>query len=325
MTDKEIQNISSLLYKYHVIANSPNNKNNIVIENNKISIIIDGKSSFVRKLDYSDFMQQVSNCNYFYKNIFKQEDFKYNPLEADRDENYKYWCEKNKYINFPKFISVLLFSLLYCGKIPSIIDFYRIYMNTYTNVLNATSPFRYIYYSETVRPEIISGLDRIRVNKNIVLPDGNILINRLLGFKAEFEIEYVKNLPLNEFTTEHLCSRIYKLYGSIIRDVHMPLYFNMLGCKCHYNFLSDLNGIDLFIDNVPVYAYTRTRNGEEFRKDKKDNRHNNLPNYGVEFLKTIFNQKFSGVDLISEKAAKEILECVEKIHLGDKRIYKVEG
>lgn len=317
MNEKEISYVAQLLDKYYKIANEPNDLNNIIIQGNVISIIENGVEIYRRDLDIVKIKEKLEKMNYI-KNSFNHFDSKYNPFEADRKENRFIWSSYYNNISFPYFISVMLFSLLAVGNVPSIIEFCKIYLLTYTEAFDSkySNPNRFILYSIPVVD------DRSRVGE-VIFFDGVKLPNNLLRFKSKY-IQYLKDFPINEFTTEHICSRIYKAYGSLVRDIYNVLYFDSLGVKSYYNFVDDLEGIDLMINEIPVFAYTDTKAGQEFRQRKRDERHPELSNIGVALEKNVYSEKTGGVYLINEMTARNVIQIINELnHKGVQRIIKV--
>lgn len=317
MTEKDINYVCRLLEKYCIIANRPNDDNNIEINGNIISIKEKGNEIYNRMLNVDSIREKLENTPYV-KNIFSNVDSIYSPFEADRKENRYIWTAYYNNISFPSFISVLLFSLLATGEIPSIVEFCAIYLSTYTEVIDVkySNPSRNILYT------LSNVEDRVRVGKEIVFGDIKIK-NNLLRFKGKFT-EYLKDFPINEFTTEHICSRIYKAYGSIVRDIFNVLYFDKLGEKSYYNFLDDLSGIDLMLNDIPIFAYTDTKASQEFRQRKRDERHPELSKTGVALESLIGEKKKGKVYLIDECTAKKIIEATKYLRDNNvKRIIKI--
>ena len=93
--------------------------------------------------------------------------------------------------------------------------------------------------------------------------------------------------------------------------------------KSYYNFLDDLSGIDLILDGVPVFAYTNTISGQEFRKKKREERHPELADIGIALEKNVYSEKTGGVYLINQKKAEETILKVKQINNGLRKILKV--
>ena len=306
MTEKEIKCVIGLLEKYHKIANKPDDLNNIVINGRVISIIQDGKELYKQDLDIVSIKETLDNVK-FNGNVFSNSDSLYNPFEADREENSFIWREKYNNIGFPCFISVFLFTLLAFGKIPSLLEFCDIYIETYTEILKPDRcyPHRLSLYS------IPCVNDRNRLGEEVVY-EGKVFHNDLRRFKTKY-VGYLKGFPLNEFTTEHICSRIYKTYGSFVRDIYHTLYFDSLSQRAYYNFLDDLEGIDLMLNDIPVFAYVSSKISKEFREKKIKERHPNLANIGIALEKDIGAEKNGGVYLIDNVAANKAIEISNEL------------
>ena len=111
-------------------------------------------------------------------------------------------------------------------------------------------------------------------NQNNLLEysDGSILRNKIIRFKKRYE-PYFK-LPINQFTTEQVVERIRKVYGSIVRDFYHPIIFNYYGAATYYSYYDDLGGVDMKLNNIPCYAFTKTNAGEGFGVIKRTQRNN---------------------------------------------------
>lgn len=321
MTESDINKISRLIEKYSKIANEPDDLNNIVIDGHVISIIENGVEIYKCELDINSIRKKLDNNNGYVENVFYHSDSIFSPFEADRDENKCFWVSEYNNISFPYFISVLLFSLLAVGELPTIMEFCKIYLGAYTEIIDVScsNPKRNLLYAISNN----GNKDRARVGK-IFLFDNVQITNNLLRFKNKY-ISYLKDFPINEFTVEHICSRIYKAYGSIIRDIFNVLYFDELGQESYYSFLEDLGGIDLMLNGIPIFAYTNTKASQEFRQKKRDERHPELSKIGIALESTIGKKRKGKVYLIKEKTALEIIEKVNYLkESGKKEIIRVE-
>ena len=134
MNLEEIKAVSSVIEEYFYICNKTDKLNNIEIKNNVISLIKDGLVVMQKEINITELRDKLKQTVY-QKNVFKGNDAIFNPLEADRKENKFVWKKDYNKINFPKFIPIILFSLLVTGEIPSIIDFCKIYMLSYTEMI----------------------------------------------------------------------------------------------------------------------------------------------------------------------------------------------
>lgn len=312
MDFNEIKRVSSLIEKYHYIANKPTDENNIEIKNNTIYLIDNGQIVMERCLDIEDIRKQLNNTIY-QKNVFKGSDAIFNPLEADR-EDYKFvWKNNYNRIDFPKFLPILLFSLLELGIVPSIIDFCKIYMITYTEAIDK----RYFNDNRLKLYKNVFINDRERIGLKITFSDGQEMNNKLIRFKDKY-LNYVHGMPINEFTTEHICCRIYKVYGSAVRDVYNALCFKEFGIDTYYNLVDDLSGIDLFLNDIPVFSYTNTGAGQEFREKKIQERHPELNcKIGIKLEKNIYDERVGGVYLINKITIQKIVNLISTDNIKD--------
>ena len=313
-SEQIISDIAGLLQKYHYIANSPDAMNNILIVENKISIIDKGVELTSKTLDLDTVERQISQSGFNSSgNIYKSKDWVYCPFEADRDDKSinKIWGYRYSSIDFPKFMGVVLFSLLYCGELPTFSDFHRIYSRAYTEVM---------------RPSVSVTGGRYQLGKSLSFSDGYEEVNKLLYFNklCTEDNKYVKNLPINEFTTEHLLAREHKAYPSLLRDIHKVLYFNSMQRNSYYSYLLDIGGVDLIIDDIPCYDYVKSESSDKFKKLKDTERHPNLGNVGIRIKMASFKDNVGSITLIDDKGAEDILYYVDKIKVDNFGIYIVE-
>ena len=303
----QLKNIALHIIKYTNLLNNPNIKNNIEIKNNNIYLIKDSKIILQQKIDLNKLKSNLQNI-YYQKNIFNNYETRYSPFEADRQINKDIWKNTYNRINFPKFMPIALMTLLLTKELPSLIDFIKIYMLSYMELISEKEQTneRFLLYKEKINN------DRTRLGQTIIFADGQKINNKLLRFRKEFS-PYIYNLPINEFTTEHLCNRIHKVYGSIIRDIYNALYFYKYNIYTYYNLLDDYLGIDLFLNGIPVYAYTNTFGGQEFRDKKIHERHPNLnKNIGIKLEKEIYKEKLNGLYLIKDEDILKIKNILNK-------------
>lgn len=322
-TDNQIKEIASLVEKYVDVFEHPDKNNNIIIENNLISIIKDGKTVCSKRINPHDLKNQIEQITYGEENIFKNNNSPFSPLDADRKENKIVWKKNYNKINFPKFIPVFLLSLLLTDKIPSVIDFCYIYANAYTEPIpyDEISDNRLSLYREIF---INNKNDHERLDK-ITQIDNQSMINILIRFKDKYYKNYIYGLPINEFSLEHLAYRIYKVYGSIVRDVFNALYISTfdLSIQTSYSLNKDLNGVDLYVNEIPIYAFTKTSEGDYFSKIKKNNRHK--LKFGIRLIADLSNKK-SGIYLITDDAVNQIIDIVKNktIDKSLDKFYNVE-
>lgn len=315
----EIKNISFMLKKYHKIANEPDENNNIVIKNGKIGLFSNGEYVLVRKIDFQSLIDNFNTIRYC-SNIFDSNDSKFSPLEADRNKNKWLWKNSYNHINIPKFMSIMLFTLLLMDKLPSIIEFCMIYIYTYTEEIPIEDQTneRFKLYSKNISN------DRSQLGKIIYYNQQKPGIkNKVLRFKSQFN-NYIKGLPINEFTSEQLCFRIHKVYGSIMRDIYLPLIFNIKGVDAYYSWLDDMDGIDCILNNVPIFSFTDTKTAEEFRYKKVRFRHINLVDWGINF-KADLNKSLKTKTLLlpDEEAIKKILHTLNKTRVNHDEIINI--
>ena len=299
---EEIQVVACLLEKYADIINTPNIDNKIEIVDKTVRIIKDGKV-LAEKPITTDAMQ-LSDVEYV-RNVFNSNDIAYSPLEADREENHKYWKKKYGKINVPMFIPIPLVSWLALGKIPDIVDFCKIYLLAYTEPVTK---------STYIQPDVVYATDvniYSNVGKTLTYTDGQILKNRVLRYKRRY-LKYVSGLPINQFTTEQICCRIYKLYGSCIRDPYNMIRMSELGAKTVYDtYLDFVQGVDGIINNVPYYGYSKTQASYDFRDIKVNERHKDLnPDKGIVIIKKGENK--NGVYLTNDFVFVKILSEIQK-------------
>lgn len=323
-SEQIISDIAGLVQKYHYIANSPRDevlkgengaefrvRYNIEINGDIIYIYDKNTVLHSKKLSLECLKEDMKATDFIYsRNIFELDDTKYSPFEADRQENSYYWGGRISGIDFPKFISIFLFSLLYCGRIPSFRDFHEIYKLSYIEELTNDVPSRVDSYNQYIRPQILNGEDRKNLGKAIKFSDGSTVENKLLKFKDYYFLSYSKKFPFNIFTTEFLLAREYKAYASLVRDIYHALVFNNMGRTVVYNYIDDLGGIDLFIDGVPVFGYTDS--SKVFRNEKIKVRHPNLVGLGVNIVLDNKENK-PGIMVMDDISAQLILDNVDEL------------
>lgn len=315
MTLDDQKRIAKYIIKYNNEVNHPTIENNIEIKNNTILLKINNQVIISKKIPYDKIKKDLEKMVY-QKNTFRNIETKYSPFEADKHQYKDVWKNSYNRINFPKFMPVGLMCVLLTGEFPSLVDFTKIYMLSYIKrvVPSEGKNERFKLYKDYIKD------DRTRLGMSIIFADGEQLTNRLLQFREEFK-HSINNFPINEFTTEQLCNRIHKVYGSIIRDIYNALYFSKHSLNTYYSLLNDYLGIDLFINGIPVYAYTNTTGGQEFRKKKILYRHPKLnPNIGIKLEKDVYKENWNQLYLVSDQT---IIEIRNKLNEGINEIITV--
>ena len=298
----ETLNVVRALKRYHMIANKPNKQNDLFLKDGFLCLMVNGQTIQRLKIDSDDMKQQLEKVEYV-KNTFNSSDVKYSPFEADRESAKSYWKQNYNHIDFPKFISVVLFSMLITKKVPDVIDCCNIYLTTYTEIVPDGQAIDRSKYMTNVSK------DRLNVGNMVLYTDGRKMKNHVRRFKKEY-LQYVKGLPFNEFTTEHSCNRIYKVYGSAVRDIYTVLRLNDFGINTYYSLYDDLGGIDGIIENIPYYGYTKTGAGNDFRNKKLSERHPELDaNLGIALRKSVSGN--GGVYIVPDKILEKVATAVK--------------
>lgn len=264
MRTEEIQVVACLLEKYADIINRPTPDNRIELTNKMVRLIKDGTVLTERPIS----TQGMNLTEVEYKNnVFCSPDIAFSPLEADREDNVKYWKQSYNKINFPLFIPIPLISWLALGKIPDIVDFCKIYLLAYTETVTKST------YLNPLDVYAVNSNMYSNVGKPLIYTDGQILNNRILRFKPRY-LKYVSGLPINQFTTEQICNRIYKAYGSCIRDPYNMLRMSEFGAKTVYDSYLDFEHcIDGKIGTIPYHGFSKTESAKKFRDKKVQERH----------------------------------------------------
>lgn len=215
--------------------------------------------------------QQVRNLSYV-KNLSVSEDVFYSPFELDRFDHNGAWAKQYQKIkvNFPKFVPVFLFTVYYTGIVPDLITFSKIYMEVYMEPVPKKQMIKDTsFLFSNGQPNGLS-----KTGRQIQYSDGSVLNNKIIRYKKRYEPFF--KLPINQMTTEQVVERIRKVYGSIVRDFYHPVIFNYYGADTYYSYYEDLSGIDMRLNNIPCYAFTKTKAAESFGVIKRTQRHSNL-------------------------------------------------
>lgn len=303
LTMDEIKKVASLIDKYECIANNNCKNGDIEIRNSEMYFIVNGELLEMRKLDSDDIKKQLETIEYK-ENVFSSTDVRYSPFEADKMNNKIVWLKDYKWIRFPYFLPIIHFSVLATGKVPDIIDFCKIYLLVYTETVPQKELIndRNQYYTKKYS-------DRENICNDIQYTDGQILKNKILRFKKKY-LKYVKNLPFNEFTTEQLCSRIFKLYGSCIRNFYHALRFNKFGKKTYYSMRQDMSGIGGYIDDIPYYGNIDSENAGQFWSNKVGGKNQNLEHIGIKLKQGVSRKQ--GLYIISDDRILEIVKMIDE-------------
>lgn len=269
MDNKEILRRAQLIESLHNVANKPDENNDIIIHNNKAKIIIDGIVFHEREIDVIKISNDIRTKEYG-KNIFYYKTV-LNPLEADRNNNKKYWSKNYNRINTPKFMSIMLLNFTLFGDILDLSDFCKMFLAVYCERANTKISRIGLYTPEGEKEDVFK-------YQGVQIPfEGKLFNNHLIKFKDEFEKLYVFGFPINEFFTADICSRLVKVYGSILRDMYNAVMFTAEGAEnYYYSLYYDLQGVDGILNGYPILACTNTYAGNEFIHKKVAYRHPGL-------------------------------------------------
>ena len=314
-TDEQIINISSILEENQHIFEHLSSENDIIIKDGIISFIHNNNVKKSKKIDVHALKQNILNIPYG-KNVFINSKSVLNPLEADRKNNKYIWEDDYNHIDFPKFMPIVLLSVLNYETIPSPLDLCNIYRLTYIESIPpdkaSTYETRLKKYNETTSK--IKD-DHVHLGK-IIYFENQPIENILIRFKEKYNPESFK-LPFNEFSVDHLYGRIYKAYPSLIRDVFNAFYFDLFNVDVFYSLYNDLCGVDLFINDIPIFVFTKTSSAKEFSVKKITTRHSDLKDklegkFGVKLIKGFHGKKSNGIHLITDDSINEVIDIIKK-------------
>ena len=251
-----------------------------------------------RVIDIEKLEKMFSELEYGDTNPFYHYDTVKSPLEADRVRRYnsdgteryktyeeylkrKVWVEDYPIIGFPRFMPTI-YSFIYANnRIPNIPELCLLFKNLYTEVV----PLDERMTEEELAPyyyrEFYGWQYKNQKIVNLVHNGTFICQNEIIRFKKKFvESGVVFKLPFNEFTTEALFSRIYKIYGPCVRDIHFCVKFYICtGRNTLYSLKQDYNGTDVLIDGkYKVANFTKTIAAEEMDDSKNAERRKNGKN-----------------------------------------------
>lgn len=259
-----IRRAMDMLKKYPDVFNTPDEDNDVEIKDGIVQLKVNGK--VIMTEDFNGIIRPMLDRMSYVRNQAKTDDFKYSPLEADRKENKKYWKNDYRHINFPRFIGVLFAFVLANRTVPTYDEFSLTYIYTYTAKVSGKAEDLSVY--------------------KVAYPGRNTIGNIISSAQFEFEdqmikfnklgLRYSSGLPKNEFTLFDILTRIYKVYGSIVRDFENAIIVWGDGVSTYYSYRNDMKGTDLLVNGKMVRAYTKNPSGIGFAKIKVDERHPNL-------------------------------------------------
>lgn len=275
---------------------------NIVIHNDVICLLNKEKEILMsRRLDSNMLKQQIGNIVYK-NNIFRGKDARWSPFEHDDANNGKYIVGGTKRgIDFPKFASVIMSTLLLYGVFPTFIEFGKIYSLAYTQCVDdADEKIDFDKY-------LIGFSGKWKdIGKEIIYPDGEVIKNKVLRFTNKvWNGGYASNFPFNQFTTEMLFCRLFKAYGSIVRDpYHVLRMFTATGLDSEYSIHKDYRGSDGNIAKHSIRAFTNSPRAHYFGYKKITERHRTLDDNRAELLIDV--QKLSDLKVLSDETLQNI-------------------
>ena len=255
---------------------------NIIITNDIISYVRDGKTVKSRLLDVPELVNKVRHLAFpsLGSDYFASPDVLYSPLEADRNARAHIWRKRFQNIDFAKGMPIVLITLLETGNIPTFVDFLRLYVGVYMEPvkpgeeMNAT--LRKAAFTDGTAVD-----DRTNLGNRMFYSDGTYIKNILVRFKDEFN---KKTYAFNEFTLEMIANRLRKAFPSFIRDILLGLQASQIekesgrSTKIVYDMLEDLRGgVDLFFGDNKLLGSTCTDSSVEFNKKKAENEKSRHP------------------------------------------------
>lgn len=241
--------------KYFEVCNKPNDSIgiDIKIENNNLIVLYYNQIRYSRSLDFNSLKNEIKLLDYSFDSS-GYKDAEMNPLEADRKSNQYIWNGVYKGINFPKVMPIVLMFYAIIGRLPTLFEFSSVYLESYLDLKENNDVFRK------------------NIGYKIEYPNNHKFLNLPCKFNRLVEIECL-NVPRNDFVVYDIANRLYKVYGSCIRDIYHCALFTQIGLTTQYSWNSDLEGVDLFLNGYPIYAFTSTIMGKDFRNQKIQTRH----------------------------------------------------
>ena len=322
LTEKEKENMIQFISNNSDILNmniKENEDSGLIIKNDEIKFFVNSITKNKYPIDWENIVQQIEEKVYpVGKNPFYSWEVDHSPLEADRKENRDLWVHIYNNINFPFFMPIVLTGVLLYGKIIDFLDFYEIYRFIYTEEVPENEQI-----SEKVRKSLM--IAPKKYNNNIedrlsTLHGGvlltfqgeNIEYSKVIRFKKEY-LHLVSGLPFNEFTSEQLLYRMYKVYPTLLREIEAVSHFMYLGMNAFYDLELDLKeGIDGVIEGYPYYCFVDTKSAKEFHNIKIKNRHPELKdNVGIAIAKSL-NYSEESIQLIDTFTKNKVIDIVMK-------------
>ena len=312
LTLDEIRTVAAGVEKYSSVINRPTPESNIHIKNNRVELIVDGTPKARKAISTAEIDVEAIEYN---KNVFNSIDVRYSPMEADREKNWPLWKDPYRNIDFPKLIPLPLMCWMILGKWPDVMDLCKLYALSYTEPVPEGENIdnRGALFTDSKNAKFTN------IGTILTYTDGTFARNKVIRFKKEYE-QYLKSFPCNEFTTEQLFSRIYKAYGSCVRDPYTIVRAVELGASAEYDtYLDIVGGMDGIIEGIPYYGYVETDVSKAFRKIKQDTRHTNLPqDKGIALEKC--DEKRNGVYIIKDV---DLMNVIKDARIGDLKGIKV--
>lgn len=322
LTENEIQNIIRFISENVNILNmhiKQDEDSGLIIKDDEIKFFINSQTKNSRNIYWEDIFQQIKEKTYpIGKNPFYSWEVDHSPFEADREENRELWVHIYNNINFPFFMPIILTGVLLYGKIIDFLDFYEIYRFIYTEEVpeNEQIPDK-VRKSLMVAPKkynnnIEDRLSTLHGGEMLTFQGENIEYSKVIRFKKEY-LYLIKGLPFNEFTSEQLLYRMYKVYPTLLREIEAVSHFMYLCTNAFYDLELDLKeGIDGVIEGYPYYCFVDTKSAKEFHNIKIKNRHPELKdNVGIAITKPL-DYSEEGIQLVDISAKNKVIDIVTK-------------
>ena len=254
------------------------------------------------------------------KNLFFSYDTIHSPFEADRNKymGLRIWRNNWVKIDFAKFMPLMFGFLHECGRLPTFAEFSQIFLELYTEVVPKDERKTEEFFKPYFIRDFYGWQFEKQNNKRLYHGDTYICDNEVIRFKKELvDNKAVNNLPFNEFTVEVLLQRIFKAFGSCLRDVYNVVRFHeRSGRKTFYSLNQDYGGVDLLVDDkYKIACYSWTKAGMKFADIKQEIRHKNL-NCTICWVVDVFAE--DGVVLISDEVMDYTHEMLTRLDNGEK-------